>query len=85
VDAEATTNVDCTAGGMLRQLQPYLLHHGVRLVFTRVDASLQADLIRHRLLDVIGPQFIFQRLHDALAAFAREEKSPAQVAQEGQS
>jgi sulfate permease, SulP family len=73
VDAEATTNIDYTAAGMLRQLQPYLLSHGVRLVFARVDASLQADLVRHRLLDVIGPRFLFPRLHDALAAFAREE------------
>jgi hypothetical protein len=40
-----------------------------------VDASLQADLVRHRLLEVIGSQLIFPRLHDALAAFAREEKS----------
>jgi len=82
VDAEATTNVDYTAARMLRQLQPYLLSQGVRLVFARVDASLQADLVRHRLLDVIGAQFLFSRLHDALAAFAREETPAERAAQQ---
>ncbi|HEX8815316.1 MAG TPA: SulP family inorganic anion transporter, partial [Terriglobales bacterium] len=85
VDAEATTNVDYTAARMLRQLQPYLLRQGVRLVFARVDASLQADLVRHRLLDVIGSQFLFPRLHEAVAAFAREEESAERAAHQGQS
>ena len=80
VDAEATTNVDYTAACMLRQLQPYLLSQGVRLAFARVDASLQADLVRHRLLDLIGSQFLFPHLHDAMAAFAREEKSAERAA-----
>jgi len=75
VDAEAITNIDYTAARMLRQLQPNLLHKGVRLVFARVDTSLQSDLVRHLLLDLLGSQFIFSRLHDALAAFAHQEKS----------
>ena len=82
VDAEAITNVDYTAARMLRQLQSYLLRQGVQLVIARGDASLQADLVRHRLLDVIGLQFLFPRLHEALAAFAREETPAERAAQQ---
>jgi len=82
VDAEAITNVDYTAARMLRQLQSYLLRQGVQLVIARGNASLQADLVRHRLLDVIGLQFLFPRLHEALAAFAREETPAERAAQQ---
>jgi MFS superfamily sulfate permease-like transporter len=79
VDAEAITNVDYTAARMLRQLKCYLSEHGVTLAFARVDASLHEDLVRHRLIDTVSAEFIFARLHDALAAFSRKEKSGAQA------
>jgi MFS superfamily sulfate permease-like transporter len=85
VDAEAITNIDYTAARMLQELQLILLHQNVQLVFARVDVSLHADLVRHRLMNVIGSQFLFPRLHDAVAAFAREEKSVAQVNEKKQS
>ena len=70
VDAEAITNVDYTAAGMVRELHAELVRKGVVLAFARVDHSLHADLVRHRLADVIGTKFIFPRVHDALAAFS---------------
>jgi sulfate permease, SulP family len=70
VDAEAITNVDYTAARMIRELHPELARKGVVLAFARADHSLQADLVRHRLIDVIGEKFIFPRLHDAQAAFS---------------
>ena len=75
VDAEAITNVDYTAARMVRQLQQELVHCGVVLALARVSLSLKADLDRHFLTGVIGPERIFDRLHDALAAFA-ERKDP---------
>jgi hypothetical protein len=64
---------------MLRQLQSDLWKRGVRLVFARVDASLHTDFVRHRLIEVIGQEFIFSRIHDALNAFAQMRTSATQT------
>src|SRR5208337_3891546 len=77
VDAEAITNVDYTAARMVRQLQKELVHCGIVLALARVSLSLKADLDRHLLTEVVGPVWVFDRLHDALAAFA-ELKDPSQ-------
>jgi len=74
VDAEAIPNVDYTAARMVRELQTELWRRGVTLSLARVGFSLQSDLDRHRVLDVIGPDRIFPRLHDALAAFSKADK-----------
>ena len=85
VDAEAITNVDYTAARMVQQLQKELVHGGVVLVLARVPLSLKADLDRHLLTEVIGPARFFDRLHDALAAFAELKDRPAQTASGSQS
>ena len=56
---------------MVRQLHKELADRGVVLVFARVPLSLKADLDRHFLTEVIGPARLFDRLHDAAAAFAK--------------
>jgi len=71
VDAEAITNVDYTAARVVRELHQELADRGVVLVFARAPASLRADLDRHLLAEVIGPTQFFDRLHDAVAAFAK--------------
>jgi len=71
VDAEAITNVDYTATRVVRELHQELADRGVVLAFARVPASLKADLDRHLLTEVIGPTQFFDRLHDAVAAFAK--------------
>ncbi|MGA8437579.1 MAG: SulP family inorganic anion transporter [Candidatus Sulfotelmatobacter sp.] len=75
VDAEAITNIDYTAARMVRQIHKELVDGGVALVFARVSPSLKADLDRHLLTEIIGPAQVFDRLHDAAAAFA-ELKDP---------
>jgi len=55
---------------MVRQLHAYLMNRGVEIAFGRVASSLRSDLIRHRLLEVIGPRRIYDHLHDAVAASA---------------
>lgn len=79
VDAEAITNLDYTAARMFRRLVSDLSAHGVTLALARVDVPLHADLVRHRLVDTIGANFIFARLHDALSAFAERNMSAAQA------
>ena len=73
VDAGAITNVDYSAARVLRALQDDLIRDGVVLVLVHVQSSLQADLDRHRLTDVIGVDHIFDSLHEALAAI-REQR-----------
>jgi sulfate permease, SulP family len=68
VDAGAITNVDYSAARVLRALHHDLTRDGVVLVLVHVQSSLQADLVRHRLTDVIGANHIFDSLHEALAA-----------------
>jgi MFS superfamily sulfate permease-like transporter len=71
VDAEAITNVDYTAAQMVRQLYKELVDRGVVLVFARASLSLKSDLDRHHLTELIGRAQLFDRLHDALAAFGK--------------
>jgi SulP family sulfate permease len=68
VDAGAITNVDYSAAHVLRALQDNLTHAGVALMLIHAQSSLQADLDRHRLTDIVGADRIFDSLHEALAA-----------------
>jgi MFS superfamily sulfate permease-like transporter len=68
VDAEAIPNVDYTAARVVLQLHQDLIACGVELAFARVSPELRADLDRHHLTEAIGPERIFDRLHDARAA-----------------
>jgi hypothetical protein len=45
-----------------------LLRAGVVLLLVHAPASLQADLKRHRVEEVIGADHIFDSLHEALTA-----------------
>jgi sulfate permease, SulP family len=67
VDAGAITNVDYSAARVLRDLHEDLTRDGVVLVLTHAQSSLQADLDRHRLTDVIGTDHIFDSLREPLA------------------
>jgi len=68
VDAEAIPNIDYTAARIVREIHQELVQRGIKLAVARAAPSLQSDLARHRVLDLIGTQGIFSRLHDALAA-----------------
>ena len=68
VDAGAITSVDYSAARVLRELQDDLLRAGVVMLLVHAPASLQADLKRHRVEEVIGADHIFDSLHEALTA-----------------
>jgi sulfate permease, SulP family len=68
LDAGAITSVDYSAARVVRELQNDLLRAGVALVLVHAPASLQADLKRHRVQEVIGADHIFDTLHEALGA-----------------
>ena len=69
VDAEAITNIDYSASRTLMGLVKQLANADVSLGFARVAESTQEDLVRHHLLGTIPQSMIFERLHDAIAAF----------------
>ncbi len=68
VDAGAITSVDYSAARVLRDLQRDLISRTIAMVLVHTEASLRADLERHRLMEAIGADHIFDTLHAALAA-----------------
>lgn len=66
VDAGPITRVDYTAARVVHQLKDHLASRGVLLAFAHVG-DLRADLDRHGLTEVIGPDKLFDTLHEALA------------------
>jgi MFS superfamily sulfate permease-like transporter len=71
VDAEAITHLDYSAARVLQELQQNLTSCGTQLGFARMPWNLKADFARHHLTQAIDPSLIFNRLHDALAAFEK--------------
>ena len=76
VDAGAITSIDYSAARVLRQVQQELSRRGIALVLVHPQASLRADLRRHRLTDVISADHVFDRLHEALAAIRAQRVHP---------
>jgi len=74
VDAEAMTHVDYTAARVVMALKKNLTEAGVELAFARVPWDTRSDFDRHHLTAAIGASRIFNRLHDAIAAFESTEK-----------
>jgi SulP family sulfate permease len=77
VDAEAMTHVDYSAARVVTTLKKSLTEAGVELAFARVPWDLRSDFDRHHLTETIGTVQIFNRLHDAIAAF-NETAKPSQ-------
>jgi sulfate permease, SulP family len=71
VEAEAITQLDYSAARVIQELQRNLTSCGTRLGFARMPWELKADFARHHLAEIIDPSLIFNRLHDALAAFEK--------------
>jgi MFS superfamily sulfate permease-like transporter len=76
VDAEAMTHVDYTAARVVLELKRNLTEAGIELAFARVPWDTRSDFDRHHLTEEIGPARIFNRLHDAMAAFEEAKKPP---------
>jgi SulP family sulfate permease len=72
VDAGAITSVDYSAARVIRDFCQDLTRGGVALLLVHAESSLQADLTRHRLMDVIGADRIFATLREALAAIREQ-------------
>ena len=71
IDASPITKVDFTAARIIENLLAELALRNVVLVFAHVEPELRSDLDRHRLTERIGRDHIFDRVHDAMAAWRR--------------
>ncbi len=69
VDAEAITHIDYTAARVVLEVQKNLADAGVILAFARAPWELRADLERHHVVEAVGEERMFPRIHDAVAAF----------------
>jgi MFS superfamily sulfate permease-like transporter len=76
------THVDYSAARVVIGLIKSLAEAGVVLAFARVPWDLHSDFDRHHLLEAIGPERIFNRLHDAIAVFEGLPKPPEGTANE---
>ena len=76
VDAEAMTHLDYTAARVVQGLKKSLTEAGVELAFARAPWDLRSDFERHHVMEAIGPGRMFNRLHDAIAAFEGSAKTP---------
>lgn len=75
VDAEAMTNIDYSAARVIVELNSQLAIADVALGFARMPWDARADFARHHLSEIIPPDRIFDRLHDSLAAFEKQQAS----------
>jgi sulfate permease, SulP family len=71
VDAEAITGIDYSAARVVIELQESLSKGGVDLCFARLRWDTRSDFDRHHLTEVVGTSHIFDKIHDALNAFAK--------------
>jgi MFS superfamily sulfate permease-like transporter len=82
VDAEAITNVDYSAARTVEELKKELTKAGVVFGFARVPWNTKADFDRHHLTEAIGASLIFNRLHDAVDAYEKQQtlsQTPSQT------
>jgi SulP family sulfate permease len=68
IDAGAITDMDYSAAGALRDLLAELKEMKIDVAMGRVSESLRADLERHGVVEALGAERVFPRLHEALEA-----------------
>ncbi len=68
IDAGAITDIDFSAAGALRDLLAELKERRIEVAMGRVSEALRADLERHGVVEALGAEKIFPRLHNALEA-----------------
>ncbi len=68
IDAAAITDIDYSAAAALRDLLAELKEKRIEVAMGRVNQSLRSDLERHGVVEALGAEKIFSRLHQALEA-----------------
>ncbi len=79
IDASTITDVDYSAGRSVCDLCRQLAARGIGVVFARVNPYLRSDMDRHGITAVVGAQWIFTTLHEALAVVHPEANVTAET------
>jgi SulP family sulfate permease len=69
--SEAIPDIDYTGGETIRQLHGELAEHGIKLVVAEPLAQVRELLERYGLVDLLGPDAIYDTVDDAVRAFAQ--------------
>ncbi len=67
VDAGAITDIDYSAAESVRDLLADLSRQNIAVIFARVNPYLRSDMDRHRITAAVGPNRVFETLHEAIA------------------
>ena len=77
VDGESIENLDYSAARVIMELHETLNGLGTQLGFARMPWGLKADFVRHHVSEVVDQSLIFNKLHEALAAFRQQQGGQA--------
>ena len=77
INAEAIIEIDATAAGRLEQLVEELQQRGIVVAMARVKQDLQQQLLRTRIVPLLGQQRFFPTLPSAVAAFEAADSGAA--------
>jgi MFS superfamily sulfate permease-like transporter len=69
LDGAAMDDVDFSAAEALRETYEPLKQRGVRLVLVQIQDSVRAELVRSKITDLIGMQYIFTTIHELESAY----------------
>jgi sulfate permease, SulP family len=72
LDAEAVIHLDFSAARVVIDLIKHMQRGGTRFGVARLHIGLKADLVRHQVADALEGVMIFNRLHEALAAYDKQ-------------
>jgi high affinity sulfate transporter 1 len=76
LDLGSVDDLDFSAADALRETLEGLKQRGIRLVCVEVQDTVRAELDRYGITQLIGPQYIFGRVHEVEAVYALETASP---------
>jgi MFS superfamily sulfate permease-like transporter len=76
LDGVAMDDVDYSAAAALRETYELLKLRGIRLVLAEIQESVRAELNRSKITELVGTQYIFNRIDDLENAY---KQSPASV------
>jgi high affinity sulfate transporter 1 len=72
VAAEPITDIDTTAGAMLKELDEELNSSGIHLAFAELQSGVRDTIVRYGLLETIDQGHLYRSVTEAVHAFERE-------------
>jgi MFS superfamily sulfate permease-like transporter len=77
IAAEPITDIDTTAGAVLRDLDLELNAAGIHLAFAELQSDVRDAIVRYGLLETIDRGHLYPSVTEAVKAYRREVAGPA--------